>query len=118
MHLGHLDICFAVKNLPASLDFYQKLGFVVADGELKDGYVIVSQDQTRIGLYEYDAPNMLNFRGADLAKVADYLRSQGLPDVPNPENEADGSTGFSIKDPDGNLIYFNTLSGHDPSPGA
>ena len=99
-----------------SLDFYKGLGFGIVEGQPDDGYAILSKDQTRIGLYRHDLPNMLNFRGADLHEVAAYLRSNGLPDTPEPQTEADGSSGFTLTDPDGNMIYFNTLGGHDPDP--
>lgn len=115
MHLGHLDICLSVRDLGRSREFYEALGFATVDGSMDLGYLIVAKDQTRIGLYRHDEPNMLNFRGADITKLAAHLASRGLP-VPAPDHEADGSAGFSLRDPDGNLIYFNTLPGHDPTP--
>ncbi len=39
-----------------------------------------------------------------------------MSDIPKVEHESDGSTGFTIKDPDGNIIYFNTCEGHDSDP--
>ncbi len=59
---------------------------------------------------------MLNFRGADLQDPASYLRSNGMTDIPEPGVESDESSGFSMMDPDGNLIYFNPSKGHDPDP--
>jgi len=116
MHLGHLDICLSVRDINRSLNFYRGLGFTIVSGDPEGGYTIVAKDQTRIGLYEHDEPNMLNFRGANLDDVADYLRSNGLRDTPQPKVESDGSTGFTMSDPDGNLIYFNTAAGFDPDP--
>ena len=116
MHLGHLDICLSVKDMKASFDFYQGLGFERKDGGLEKGYVVLAKDETRIGLYAHDEPLMLNFRGANLYDVADQLRSNGMADVPEVEVERDGSTGFQMSDPDGNIIYFNTEEGHDPDP--
>lgn len=114
MHPGRLDICLSVADLAASLAFYEALGFVPVDGGADRGYVIVAHGQTRIGLYRHDEPNMLNFRGADIRKMAAELTSRGL-NVPSVEEEADGSLGLMMRDPDGNLIYFNTLAGHDPA---
>ena len=116
MHLGHLDICLSVKDMKASVAFYQGLGFELTDGNPEDGYAIVVKDGTRLGLYAHEEPNMLNFRGANLYDVVTYLRSNGMSDIPEVEEEPDGSTGFQISDPDGNLIYFNTLEGHDADP--
>ncbi|MGJ8661562.1 MAG: VOC family protein [Bacteroidota bacterium] len=115
MHLGHLDICLSVKDMRSSLAFYHGLGFKLVEGSGDSGYAIISKDGTRIGLYRNE-PSMLNFRGSNLYDVVEYLRSNGMKDVPDVEVESDGSTGFTIKDPDGNLIYFNTAEGHDPDP--
>ncbi len=118
MHLGHLDICLSVKDIDRSLGFYHGLGFKIVGGNPADGYAILAKDGTRIGLYSHDEPNMLNFRGADLHEVTAFLRSNGLTNIPEPEVEFDGSTGFMLTDPDGNVIYFNTLKGHDLDPNA
>ncbi|MGJ8634098.1 MAG: VOC family protein [Luteolibacter sp.] len=116
MHLGHLDICLSVKNITQSFKFYKGLGFELVDGNPNGGYAILAKDETRIGLYNHKEPLMLNFRGANLNDVAAYLRSKGMESVPEVEVESDGSTGFTVTDPDGNLIYFNTAEGHDPDP--
>lgn len=116
MYLGQLDICLSVKDLLLSYGFYTKLGFELADGSLEIGYVVLRNGTTRMGLYAHDEPNMLNFRGAELHELARRLQENGLQNVPEPENEGDGSVGFKLTDPDGNVIYFNTLEGHDPAP--
>ena len=115
MHLGHLDICLSVKDINLSLTFYQRLGFAIVDGSPNSGYIILTKDGTRIGLYSNE-PSMLNFRGSNLEDVVAYLRANGMSDLPDVEHESDGSTGFTIKDPDGNIIYFNTAEGFDTDP--
>lgn len=42
-------------------------------------------------------------------------RATVVPGLPQ-AHEADVSLGFTIADPDGNLIYFNTMAGHDRNP--
>jgi len=115
MHLGHLDICLSVTDLESSLAFYYGLGFQLVEGSSSSGYAIITKDQTRLALY-CNEPSMLNFRGSNLYDMVEYLRANGMSDVPDVEVESDGSTGFKLKDPDGNLIYFNTAEGHDPDP--
>ncbi len=85
------------------------------DGAPETGYVVLAKDETRIGLYSNE-PSMLNFRGANLDDVVAYLRVNGMSDIPDVIHESDDSTGFTIKDPDGNIIYFNTCEGFDPDP--
>lgn len=114
MHLGNLDICLSVKDMKKSSVFYQGLGFNIVYGTAESGCLVLAKDETRIGLYKNE-PNMLNFRGANLDDVTAYLKANGMTDVPEVELEADGSTGFTMKDPDGNLIYFNTAEG-EPDP--
>ena len=115
MHLGHLDICLSVNDIQHSSSFYQGLGFTIVYGTAESGCLVLAKDETRIGLYTHSEPNMLNFRGANLDDVATYLRANGMSDIPDVELEPDGSTGFTITDPDGNMIYFNTSEG-EPDP--
>lgn len=109
LDVGWLELCLNVRDLKASIAFYEKLGFFPAFGDLDEGWVVMESELSVIGLYEgHIGQNMLNFRGGDIQKIADTLGSKGLKLKSDVKMEEDGSLGCTIEDPDGNLIYFNT----------
>ena len=106
---GWLEVCLSVRNLPASIEFYEKLGFVNAGGELEEGWAVMENDSCRISLYQgHLEGNVLNFRGGNIQQIGDTLKARGLALKSEVESEPDGSLGCTIEDPDGNIIYFNT----------
>jgi hypothetical protein len=68
----------------------------------------LKNENCTISLYKDDIKaNLLNFRGGNVEEIASVL---GI----KPEVEPDGSVGAWITDPDGNMIYFNTMPGEQP----
>ncbi|MDA7921311.1 VOC family protein [Verrucomicrobiales bacterium] len=60
-------------------------------------------------MYQGHIPeNALTFFGGDVAAIAKHLKEGGHEMNSGPEKEEDGSIGATVKDPDGNLIYFNS----------
>src|SRR5690349_25131727 len=51
MNLGHFSISLTVKDLAASRDFYQKLGFTVFTGNER-AYIIMKNGDATIGLFQ------------------------------------------------------------------
>ena len=71
--------------------------------------LVLRNDAIRIGLYQgHIESNMLNFRGGDVRALFDRLSAKGLQFEGNVIEEDDGSVGATMRDPDGNVIYFNT----------
>jgi catechol 2,3-dioxygenase-like lactoylglutathione lyase family enzyme len=114
MELGAFSISLSVKDLEASMSFYEKLGFHVFGGDaMKNGDHTIGLFQ---GMFE---KNILTFNpgwdqdGDELESFTDVrdlqreLKAQGL----NIETEADESTtgpaSFIIIDPDGNPILID-----------
>src|SRR5580704_6677021 len=109
MDLGHFELSLDVADLAASKNFYSTLGFEVIDGDETAGWLIVRNTSLTLGLYQGHVPaNLMNFRGKDVFEIAAQLKQAGLKLHKEAEIEPDGSAGAWIKDPDGNLIYFNT----------
>jgi catechol 2,3-dioxygenase-like lactoylglutathione lyase family enzyme len=105
-------VCFNVRDVKLSSEFYAKLGFRVTAGSLADNWVVMESGSLKLGLYQgHIESNLLNFRGGDVAAIARYLEAQGLNLRTPAQVEPDGSTGATIADPDGNVIYFNTAPG-------
>lgn len=109
MTLGRFELCLNVADVATSRAFYERLGFAAVGGDEAKGFVILEGSGLRLALYQgHISENLLNFRGEDVYRLAALLAQRGVPfDVPATE-EADGSVGAWIKDPDGNLIYLNT----------
>jgi hypothetical protein len=110
--LGRLDVCLCVESAAVSLAFYEKLGFVLAEGAASEGWAVVTLGHARIGLFEKQFMGedefSLNFRDGDIPKIANLIEGKGI--------QADvrflGSAGGSIRlrDPDGHLIFFDSVS--------
>ncbi len=85
---GIAHVALRVKNLDASVAFYEKLGFVKAFALSRDGAVyeafIKIDDRQFLELYPVDPKNMqigflhLCFEGKDLPAVHDYYVAHGL----------------------------------------
>lgn len=97
----------AVENIEASKVFYETIGFTVLDGNIDQKWLILENGDAKIGLFEgmFDS-NMLSFNPSDARAVQVALKQAGFA----LESEAEGESGpahFSVKDPDGNLVFFD-----------
>ena len=111
MELGWLDVCIRASNVEESIDFYKKLGFRVVDGNAGEGWAILVKGEKRIGLFEprfMTTSFSLNFRGGNIQAIADSLSASGIEFSSEPRIRDNGSGSFEIRDPDGNLIFFDS----------
>ena len=107
--VGACTVCFNVRDVKRSSGFYAKLGFRVTAGSVEEHWVVMEHGGFKLGLYQgHIESNLLNFRGGDVFAIAAYLQAQGLKLRTAAQIESDGSTGATIVDPDGNVVYFNT----------
>jgi len=112
--LGHFELALKVADVSVSLAFYLKLGFHLAEGNSKDGVVVVQNGVCRIALYQGRlAENSLNFRGEDVSVITEQLQASGVEFTKPPFTDAKGGTAALLHDPDGNAIYL----GSDPGEG-
>jgi catechol 2,3-dioxygenase-like lactoylglutathione lyase family enzyme len=119
MKLGTFSISLAVKNLPASRAFYEKLGFKSFGGDGKK-WLILQNETTTIGLFEgmFDK-NLLTFNPGwdhkaqtlpqfdDVRDIQKQLRAGGIVPVKPADENGTGPDSFVIVDPDGNQILFD-----------
>ncbi len=111
---GRFEYCLSVKNLAASALFYEQLGFRRTGGNADEGWLILEHPSLVIGLFEgMFEGTLMNFRGADVFAIARELNSRDIPMTTDAHVESDGSVGAVIKDPDGNVLYFNTSEGEE-----
>jgi catechol 2,3-dioxygenase-like lactoylglutathione lyase family enzyme len=127
MQLGNFSVSLTVKDLAASREFYEKLGFRVFGGDASSGWLIMQNDTSTIGLFEgMFERNMLTFnpgwdRAAstlsefdDVRDIQKMLKEQGIEFVTEADATSTGPASLIINDPDGNPILIDQ---HVPRPG-
>lgn len=128
MRLGNFSVSLAVKDLNASREFYEKLGFRVFGGDASGGWLILQNESSTIGLFQgMFEKNILTFnpgwdRAAntltDFDDVRDIQRElirRGITPVTPADESTTGPAALVIVDPDGNPILIDQ---HVPKPGA
>jgi catechol 2,3-dioxygenase-like lactoylglutathione lyase family enzyme len=107
--LGALDVCLKVKDLGVSVEFYGNLGFRQAEGERSKGWSVQERNGVRIGLFAgFIESNTLNFRGGDVGEIVRELERRGMKPYGVRLLNEKGIGNAHLKDPDGNLIFFDS----------
>ena len=120
MELGAFSVSLAVKDLEASRDFYEKLGFEVVGGDPSQNWQILRNGGHTIGLFQgmFDK-NMLTFNPGwddEAQPVDDYtdvrelqrrLKEAGVTLAVEADESGAGPASFVILDPDGNPILVD-----------
>jgi catechol 2,3-dioxygenase-like lactoylglutathione lyase family enzyme len=120
MRLGAFSVSLAVKDIAASKDFYQKLGFEVFGGDAGQGWLIMKNGDHIIGLFmgmfedniltfnpgwDQDAKNLDEF--TDIRDIQRELKSQGIDFISEADEGGEGPASFLVTDPDGNTIMVD-----------
>ncbi|WP_026955659.1 VOC family protein [Algoriphagus vanfongensis] len=120
MKLGAFSISLSVKDLNASKEFYEKLGFSVFAGSMEMNYLIMKNEQTLIGLFhqmfdkniltfnpgwDQDAQNVPDFD--DVRKIQQSLKDAGIQLAQEVDPNSSGPGSILLFDPDGNSILFD-----------
>lgn len=110
MELGKNYLALAVKDIRASLAFYEKLGFTADPncGGVESKWLILTNGDIQIGLYEGMFPeNIITFNPTDVRGIQKQLKASGV----HIDNECDETTSgpayIMFKDPDGNQIMMD-----------
>ena len=120
MQLGNFYPALAVKDLSASMAFYEKLGFSAMGGDADSGWQIMQNGDTTIGLYQgMFESNILTFNPGwdnkaqtlsdfvDVRDIQKHLKAAGItPDVEADESTT-GPAHMIVTDPDGNTIMLD-----------
>ncbi|NER11440.1 Catechol 2,3-dioxygenase [Muriicola jejuensis] len=120
MKLGAFSISLSVKDLKASKDFYEHLGFQPFAGDLQKNYLIMKNGDTLIGLFQgMFENNILTFNPGwnqsaeklpvfdDVREIQKTLKSKGITPVSEVDESAQGPGSFVVMDPDGNTILID-----------
>lgn len=107
MELGQFSVSLAVKDIAASRAFYEKLTFKVLDGNQSEGWLIMQNGTTVIGLFQgMFERNMMTFNPKDVRAIQGHLKAEGI-ELVQEAAEGDGPAHIIMIDPDGNPIMFD-----------
>ena len=120
MNLGNFSISLAVKDIAASKDFYEKLGFSVVMGDATQNWLIMKNGDVIIGLFQgMFERNTLTFNPGwdsnaqqlddftDVRELQRQLKAQGVKLVSEADESTKGPASFVTEDPDGNPILVD-----------
>lgn len=120
MDLGAFSISLSVKDIGASREFYEKLGFEVSLGDAAQNWLIMKNGDHVIGLFQgmFDK-NILTFNPGwdsaaqpvgsftDVRELQRRLKADGVPIITEADESTTGPASFMIADPDGNTILVD-----------
>ena len=120
MPLGAFSISLAVKDLAASRQFYEMLGFAPFAGAPSRGWQILKNGDVVIGLFQgMFEKNMLTFNPGwdqsaqpvepftDVRELQRRLRAQGVSLMTEADERTTGPGSFVVVDPDGNPVLVD-----------
>ena len=119
-NLGTFSSSLAVKDIAASRAFYEKLGFEQVMGDQAQGWLIMRNGDTTIGLFQgMFERNMLTFNPGwtsknepieefdDVREIQQHLKSEGLALMTEADEATTGRGSLMLTDPDGNPILID-----------
>lgn len=126
LSLGNFSVSLAVKDLPASRTFYEKLGFKQVAGNAKQNWLIMQNDTSTIGLFQgMFEKNGLSFNPGwdrsmgtlhdfdDVREIQRVLKSKSLELTTWADEANSGPASLTLNDPDGNQVLIDQ---HVPAP--
>ena len=120
MELGAFSISLNVKDINASKDFYEKLGFSEFGGDVSQGWLILKNGMATIGIFQgMIEKNTLTFNPGwnanaetletftDVRELQQQLIDRGIEIVSEADESSTGPAHITIVDPDGNPILID-----------
>ena len=120
MELGAFSVSLSVKDLAASREFYEKLGFQPVGGDPDQNWQILRNGNVTIGLFHgMFEGNILTFNPGwdsqarpvddftDVRELQRRLKVQGLEMTAEADESGSGPASFVVVDPDGNAILVD-----------
>ena len=120
MELGAFSVSLAVKDIKASIAFYEKLGFSMLGGAPDENWAILKNGDHIIGLFQgmfdknmltfnpgwnQDAQNLDSF--TDVRELQKQLKADGVSFTQEADESGEGPGSFMIEDPAGNPILVD-----------
>ena len=120
MKLGAFSASLSVKDINASKQFYENLGFRAFAGDLAKNYLIMKNGNALIGLFQgmfegniltfnpgwdENASNLETFE--DVREIQRELKGKGIQLTTEADEKTSGPGSLMVTDPDGNLILID-----------
>jgi len=118
--LGAFSLSLTVKDIRASKDFYELLGFEVFHGDISQKWLILKNGDVTIGLFEgMFERNIMTFNPGwndqaeevnpfkDIRMWQKKLKEKGVEFIDEVDETTEGPGNFIILDPDGNPIMLD-----------
>lgn len=120
MKLGAFSVSLAVKDIHASKEFYEKLGFQQFGGDIEQNWLIMKNENSVVGLFQgmfenniltfnpgwdQNAQNLDNFD--DVREIQKDLKEKGVQFEDEADESSSGPASFVVVDPDGNVILVD-----------
>ena len=120
MKLGAFSVSLSVRDINASKQFYENLGFKVFAGGMEKNYLIMKNENALIGLFQgMFQGNILTFNPGwdenasnvetfdDVREIQRQLKNKGIKLTTEVDEKTSGPAGFMTTDPDGNVILVD-----------
>jgi catechol 2,3-dioxygenase-like lactoylglutathione lyase family enzyme len=120
MKLGAFSVSLNVRDINASKQFYENLGFTVFAGGMEKNYLIMKNENSLIGLFQgMFEGNILTFNPGwdenpkniekfdDVREIQRQLKSKGIKLITEADEKTSGPAGLMTTDPDGNVILID-----------
>lgn len=120
MKLGAFSVSLNVKDIVASKEFYEKLGFTVFGGHLEQNWLILKNGDRLVGIFQGMFPkNMLTFNPGwdqsakelpefdDVRAIKNSLKERGIAVEQETGDAEKGPGSFVVIDPDGNPVLID-----------
>lgn len=120
MTIGAFSVSLNVKDIKASKEFYEKLGFHAFGGDITQNWLIMQNEDCTIGLFQgMFEKNILTFNPGwnqkaeeinpfkDVRVIQEELRNKGIKILTEADVTSEGPAHIIIEDPDGNPILID-----------
>ena len=120
LKLGAFSISLNVKDLKASKQFYETLGFTSMGGDLAQNYLIMKNGNALVGIFQgFFEGNILTFNPGwdenaknfdpfdDVRVIQHQLKAQQINLINETDETTTGPAYIMLKDPDGNMILID-----------
>ena len=118
--LGAFSVSLSVKDIIASKQFYEDIGFDVFAGDLQKNYLIMKNGNSLIGLFQgMFENNILTFNPGwdenannlekfdDVREIQRHLKNKNVQLTAEADEKTSGPASLMLTDPDGNMIYID-----------